>query len=536
MAFLGGAFVVRFSDLPRPFNLAAHILDGNLARGLGDRTALICPDGVYTYRDVTLLANQAGNALKELGVRQGDRLLLALSDGLEYVASWYAAVKIGAVVAEVYTFLQPKDYAYFLNYSRARVAIADHVTLPALRSVRQDCPHLETVLVVTKRASDAKLWPGEAAFEELISRSSSILEAAPTLPDDMAIWKFTTGTTGQPKAVVHCQAAPLISSENYAREVLGLQPDDRVLPVPKMFFGYARDLTTVFTFAVGACGIVFPQRSTPELLFELIRAHSPTVMVQVPTMINAMAEYAAAQRYDLSCLRFAVSSGEALPPSVHSKWMSRFGVEIVEGVGSSEAYHIYLSNQPGKVRTGSVGRLVPGYRARLLDADGSEVKVGEVGELWISGDTLGIMYWNDYLKTKATFQGEWLRTGDLFRVDEDGYFWYQGRADDLVKIGGIWVAPAEVEQCLAGHELVTECAVVGSPDEATGLSTIRAFVVLKRPELASPEVAEELRDFVKSRLSPYKYPREIIFVSSLPKTSTGKVDRRALKLLGAMGT
>lgn len=549
--------MLTFADLPRPFNLTAHLLDGALEKGWGDRTALMCGDRTYTYADVARLTNRVGHVLRDLGVRAGDRVLLALSDGVEFVATWYAVIKIGAVVGEVYTFLQPKDYAYYLNYSGARVAVVDAATLQKVRAVWPQCPQLRALLVcptgatpaptevgagstltpaevgaaasLTPAEVDAAATPGpaEADFDACVQVAPAELTAADTTPDHIALWKFTTGSTGQPKAAVHCQAAPLLAAENYGRLVLGLQADDRVLPVPKLFFGYGRDLSTLFTFYVGAAGIVFPERSTPEWLFALIQRHRPTVMVQVPTMVNAMATHPDAGRYDLSCLRFCTSSGEALPAEVYQKWLDRFGVEILEGIGSSEAYHTYISNRPGTSRMGSVGQLVPGYRARIVDGDGREVEDGAPGQLLLSGDTTAVMYWQDYQKTKRTFQGQWLHTGDLFRRGADGYFWYQGRSDDLLKVGGIWVAPLEIENCLLEHPAVLACAVVGYSDG--GLILPGAHVVLRDPSAASPALAAELQAFVRTRLSPHKYPRQVHFLRTLPKTASGKVDRKALR-------
>jgi acyl-coenzyme A synthetase/AMP-(fatty) acid ligase len=285
-----------------------------------------------------------------------------------------------------------------------------------------------------------------------------------------------------------------------------------VLPVPKLFFGYARDLAALFPFGVGAAGIVFPERTTPERIFDLVERHKPTILVQVPTMMAAMLAHPDAAVRDLSSLRLCTSAGEALPRELYERWRATFGVEVLDGIGSSEAYHIYISNRPGRVRAGSTGELVPGYSAQL----------DENGELSIEGETAALEYWHEPEKTKATFDGDTVRTGDLFERDEDGYFWYRGRADDLIKVGGIWVAPAEVEDCLLGHPDVIECAVVGR--EQDGLTQACAFVVLRR---AADETA--LQDFLRGRLSPHKVPGRISVVAELPKTPSGKIDRKALR-------
>jgi len=282
--------------------------------------------------------------------------------------------------------------------------------------------------------------------------------------------------------------------------------------VPKLFFGYARDLTALYPFGVGAAGIVFPERTTSERIFELIAEHRPTILVNVPTMMAQMVSHPAAASQDLSCLRLCTSAGEALPRELHDRWLDTFGVEVLDGIGSSELYHIYISNRPGRARPGSTGELVPGYQAEL----------GENGELLVTGDTAALLYWGDHEKTKRTFSGDTVRTGDLFDRDDEGFFWYRGRADDLIKVGGMWVAPAEIEHCLAGHPDVVECAVVGA--QQNGLTVPRAYVVAR-----APLEEQAVQDFVRERLSPHKYPREVRFVDDLPKTPSGKIDRKALR-------
>jgi benzoate-CoA ligase family protein len=497
--------VITYDDLPRELNLASWFVDRNVEEGRGERTALIGPGGRTTYAELAALVNRSGNVLRELGVRQEERVLLVLGDSVEFVALWYGAQKVGAVTAEAYTFLQPKDYAYYLDYTRAGVVVVDRTTLEPVREAAGASRWLRHILVV-----------GED-FERLAAEASDELDPASTTKDDVAIWKFTTGSTGQPKAAIHPQHSPVLSFEWYAKGVLGIREDDVVLPVPKLFFGYARDLAALFPFGVGAAGIIFPERSTPKRIFELVAEHRPTILVNVPTMMAQMVAHVSpsghgeCQTSDMSSLRLATSAGEALPRELHDRWLGTFGVEVLDGIGSSEAYHIYISNRPGRVRPGSTGELVPGYSA----------EIAENGELWIEGDTSALLYWGEHEKTKQTFAGDRVKTGDLFERDEDGYFWYRGRVDDLIKVGGIWVAPAEIEHCLISHPNVVECAVVGAQDN--GLTLTRAFVVLREP------VDERsLQDFVRERLSPHKVPREVRFVDDLPKTPSGKLDRKAL--------
>jgi benzoate-CoA ligase family protein len=518
---------LRYAQIPERFNVATHFLDRNLEEGRADGVALTCdrPDAEPTrtsYGELAARTNRIGNGLLALGVRAEERVLLALADGPDFVASWFATLKAGAVVAEAYTFLQAKDYLYYVNYMRAGVVIVDASTLPKLREIRPQCPSLRTVVVA---GSAPDLHNGEVSLDEIAGAASDQLDAAPTSRDDIALWKFTTGSTGAPKAAVHCHHDPLISFDHYAQGVLGLQADDTVLPVPKLFFGYARDITALFNFGVGGSGLIFPDRSTPARMFELIERHRPTILVQVPTMMRAMLEERDAHTHDLSSLRLVVSSGEALPRELHERWLDTFGTQVLEGIGSSELYHIYVSNRPGQVRTGSTGMVVPGYAAQLLDTSGQEVAPGEPGELWIEGESAALLYWNDHEKSKQTFAGDRVRTGDLFMQDADGYLVYRGRADDLLKVGGIWVAPLEIETCMREHPGVSDCAVVGV--EVDGLVSPTAFIVTTGTDTdldASAVIA-----FVRERLAPHKAPREVTFVVELPKTASGKVDKQALR-------
>ncbi|WP_199433533.1 benzoate-CoA ligase family protein [Qaidamihabitans albus] len=500
-------------------NITSYFLDRNLDKGRGGRTALLCGDSAWSYAELAGLANRTGHVLREMGVLSGQRVLLALSDGVEFVASWYGAQKIGAVTAEVYTFLQPKDYAYFLDYTGASVVVVDAVTLDAVREAAGD-----SVRLLVTGVPGEELRGNESPFWTLVERAPAELTAAPVDADDMAIWKFTTGSTGAPKACVHTATSPVESFRRYALDVLGLTADDVVLAVPKLFFGYARDLVAMFPFGVGGAGIVFGERSTPERLFELIARHRPTILVNVPTMMSAMAAHPAAAAQDLSCLRLCTSAGEALPAELHRKWDKAFGVPVVDGIGSSELYHIYLSNRPGQARHGSLGRPVPGYTARVVDEVGAELPDGEVGVLEVGGPTMAREYWRAPEKSAETFRGGAVHTGDLFSRDADGFFRHHGRADDLLKVAGIFVAPSEIEDCLLGHPDVVDCAVLGYTED--GLTRPRAFVVLRAGAAVR---ADDLREYARERLAGHKYPRDIRFLDELPRTVNGKLDRRALR-------
>lgn len=505
----------------RRFNLTSWFLDRHLDEGRGERLALLCGDQQVTYAALAGLANRVGHVLRDLGVRRDERVLLALADGVELVACWYGAQKIGAVTAEAYTFLAAKDLAYYLEYTRAGVVVVDATTLDRVREARaalgSDGPRVLLVVGVPV----TELRADEVSFEAHVADAPDALDPAPTSPDDIALWKFTTGSTGKPKACVHRMEAPLRSFEHYARGVLDLCEDDLVLPVPKLFFGYARDLAALYPFGVGAAGIVFPERTTPERIFALVARHRPTILVNVPTMMRALLEQ---PDRDLSCLRLTTSAGEGLPEALHRRWDETFGVEVLDGMGSSEAYHVYLSSRPGAVRHGTLGTAVPGYTARVVDDAGRELPDGSTGRLWVEGDTTALMYWGAHEKSVETYAGDLVMTGDLVERDAEGYFRYRGRADDLLKVGGIWVAPQEIEQCLAAHPDVAECAVVGYAEE--GLQKPRAFVVLGRGATAD---AAALQAHVKATLSPHKYPRDVRFLGALPRTGSGKLDRRALR-------
>ena len=509
-------------------NLASEFLDRNVTEGRGGHAALVGPAGGATYAELSELTNRVGNALLELGVRQGERVLLALADSIEFVATWYAVQKLGAVTAEVYTFLQPKDYTYYLDYTGAEVVVVDRVTLERMREASSASRLHPTLLVVD--AGEAALRAGEVSFEALVSGQPAALDAAPRTADDIAIWKFTTGSTGRPKACVHTARSPIFSHQAYARGVLDIRAGDVVLPIPKLFFGYARDLAALFPFGAGATSVIFSERTTPELIFELIARHRPTILVNVPTMMQAMLDHPSAAAQDLSCLRLCTSAGEALPEPLHHRWNAAFGVEVLDGIGSSEAYHIYISNRPGRVRPGTIGEVVPGYAADVVDDQGHPLPDGSIGRLWVRGGSASRMYWQDEEASARTFAGDLVMSGDLVERDSDGYFHYRGRADDLLKVGGIWVAPTEIERCLATHPDVVECAVVAA--ERNGLTRGCAWVVLKPGAATTPEA---LQAFVRERLAPHKVPREVHLVLELPRTGSGKIDRTALRRLTPAG-
>lgn len=510
-------------NIPERINLTTYYLDRNVEGGRGKKIALYYQDQKITYEEIQKLTNRVGNVLKDLGVEEENRVLLALNDSPEFVASWFGIVKIGAVAADVYTYLQPKDYEYFLNYTRSKVAIVDHTTLDKFQEVLHRCQFLKRILVVGKTAK------GLLSFHKRVEKASDQLEAADTSRDDVALWKFTSGSTGQPKGVALTHRNSIYNFLHYGRLVLQYEPEDITLSVPKLFFGYARDAGVVYAFGSGAAAVIFPDRSTPDRLFELIMKHRPTILINVPTMINAMLQIPhAKEKYDLSSLKFSTSAGEALPVELYHRWKETFKVEVLDFVGSAELYHGYVSNRRDDVMPGSLGRMVPGYEGKIVDDDGKEVPDGEIGTLWVKGQSAGLYYWNDYEKTRRTFVGQWVNTGDLFKRDEKGYYWFSGRSGDLLKVGGIFVAPLEIENCLLQHEAIAECAVIGVTD-ANNLVIPKAFIVLKPSVPPSDTLAEEIKNFVKTRLAPYKFPRKVDFIKDLPKDDRGKIRKRVLK-------
>jgi benzoate-CoA ligase len=518
-------------EFPERFNMADYFLYHNLEEGREHKTCLYFQDQTFTYGDVARLSNRAGNTLRDFGVELEDRVLIVLPDSPEFVATWFGAARIGAVITMVNPLLPASDYEYYLEYTRARVAVVHHSLQQTFSEAARNSRHLRSVLVcgvdegAIEVATPRVTW---SSFSASVSAAKDECPAADTHRDDIAIWLFTSGSTGHPKGAVHLQHDLPFNTEVFAKRTIGVREDDLTISVPKLFFGYATGTNLLFPFAVGAATALFAERPTPEKLFEVIERYRPTILTTVPTMINSMLNAENAAAHDLSSLRFCYSAGEALPRELYERWISTFGVEIYDGIGSAEMFHIYITNRPGDVKPGSLGRLVDGYEARIVDAEDREVPTGEMGTLRIKGDSAALCYWNAHEKSKETFAGDWCTTGDQFHKDEAGYYWYHGRTDDMLKVGGIFVAPAEIENCLLQQAAVLECAVIGH-DDGQALVKPKAFIVLREGYVKSEALAEEIKEFVKSRLALYKYPRWIEFVSSLPKNDRGKIDRRQLK-------
>jgi benzoate-CoA ligase len=513
------------TEFPERFNMADYFLYHNVeAAGRDGKVCLYFEDERYTYGDAVRLSNRAGNALvREGGVRVEDRVLIVLPDCPEFAWTWFGASRAGAVITMVNPLLPAADYAYYLEYTRARVAVIHESLLETFAEAARGAKHLRRVFVVGRERGEF------ASFAEVVAAMPDELAPADTHRDDIAIWLFTSGSTGHPKGAVHLHHDLPFNTECYAKRVLGINEADLTVSVPKLFFGYATGTNLLFPFAVGGATALFAERSTPEKLFEVIERFRPTVLTSVPTMINGMlnVEDAATTR-DLSSLRFCLSAGEALPIELYERWMKTFGVEILDGIGSAEMFHIYITNRPGDVRPGSLGRIVEGYEAQVIDAEGREVATGEMGTLRIRGDSAALCYWQAHEKSKETFAGDSCTTGDQFHVDAEGYYWYHGRTDDMLKVSGVYVAPVEIENCLLQHEAVMECAVVGH-DAGDRLVKPKAFIVPRENFAPTEELAASIKEFVKSHLALYKYPRWIEFVTSLPKNDRGKIDRKKLK-------
>ena len=510
---------------PASLNLCSYYLDHNLEAGRGDKVAVICGEEQVTYAGLSDRVRRLTAALRTGGLAAEERALIVLPDGVPFVETWFAVLRAGAVFAMVNPLLKAKDYAYYLRYTEARVLVTCSDALPELAEAAAASPHLREVLVVGEDAG--QFTPYESAMAAHAAEDAAG-RIEPTGPDDLAGWLFTSGSTGEPKACVHVQRDFYYSTETYALQVAGYRESDRCLSVPKLFFGYATGTNLMFPFRVGATVVLFPGRSTADELFDQIERHHPTFLTSVPTLVNNMLRSPRCAAADLSTLRVCLSAGEALPERLYEEWMERTGVEILDGIGSAEMFHIYISNAPGDVRSGSLGRLVPGYDAEIVDPEGRPVADGEPGRLRVRGGSTALCYWGAEDSSAETFQGDWCTTADVFTRDAEGYYFYVGRSDDLLKVSGIWVSPLEIENCLLDHAAVGEVCVVGKLDPG-GMTKPLAIVVPAQGFRGAEELAAALTEHVKGRLAPHKYPRWFEWREELPKNDRGKVARKVLK-------
>lgn len=495
---------------PEWFNLAEHLLDARLAEDLGAAEAIRTDQGSLTYAEVADLSQRFARLLRRRGVRQEERVLIALPDTPEFVGCLFGVLRIGAVAVMLNPELRTDHLAAVLHHSRAPVAVVH----PDHRGAMEEA---------STHHRPALVDPGEV---EEVGGDEPASPAA-THRDDPAIWLFSGGTTGAPKIVVQTHRAFAYTTECYAKRAVGYRRGDVTLSVPKLFFGYATGSNLFFPFSVGGTSVLFPERPTPEVLFDKIRRHRPTILVSVPSMVNQMVSHPDAARADLSSLRFATAAGEALPEILYHRWKDAFGVELLDGLGTAEMWHIFVTNRLDDVRPGTLGRVVPGFEVRVCDEEGVEVADGEVGRLWVRGGARALGYWHDLELTEQAFRGEWFVGGDLVSRDAEAYVTHRGRADDAVKVKGKWFRPQEVESCLLDHPAVAECAVIAVEDE-DGLAKPVAFVV------PAGEVGEdELQRHVLDRLEAYKHPRRVYLVDALPQTHLGKVDRARLRAMAS---
>jgi benzoate-CoA ligase family protein len=500
-------------DLPLHLNLATHFVDARINEGAGGRPAVRTSERIWTYSDISTLTARIAGVLDEADVRPEERVIIALPDGAPFVGALFGILRRGAVVVMVNPDLQPDLVAYFFEYTRARAGFVNQAHLAAFEAA---------IVAITPRPQLFVMDSPE--FQRRLAAQPSEYRPFLSHRDDGAIWLFSGGTTGRPKAVVQTNRSYINTTERYGKGVLDLKADDITLAVPKLFFGYAMGSNVLFPFSVGASCVLFPERSTPDAVFSQIAHHHPTILINVPTMVQQMVAHPSARQQNLSSLRLATSAGEALPAELYERWKGTFGVELLDGLGTAEMWHIFISNRPGHVVPGTLGHVVDGFEVKLCDEDGREVPVGEVGALWVKGDSRAIGYWQRLHDTMDAFRGEWYVSGDMLSTNPDGTFVYHGRADDMLKVSGKWLSPGELENCLLQHAGVREVAVVGVRN-ADGLIKPYAFVVTDE---ASTDLAADLQAFAKSRLEPYKYPREVVFLDALPRTHLGKVDRNAL--------
>ena len=512
-------------ELPSEFNAATHFIDRHVREGRGQKIAIECGDQQVTYAQLLERVNRFGNVLKTLGVRQEERVALLLLDTPEFFYGFFGGIKIGAIPIPLNTLLNPAEYQYILNDCRARVAVVSAALYPQIQAIpKANLRYLQKIVIVGEAPQCTE------ALQPLMDASPSELQAEATSKDDAAFWLYSSGSTGFPKGCIHLHHDMVVCSELYAKAILGITEQDRCFSVAKLFFAYGLGNGCYFPLSVGATSILLPGSPSPPNIYETIERFKPTLFFSVPSNYVSLLSY---QRpgggdFDLSTVRHAVSAGEPLPAPVFHRFKERFGVETLDSIGSTEALQMFIANRPGAVRPGSSGQLIPGYEARIVDENDQSVPDNEIGSLLIKGDSVCSCYWNQHEKTKDTIQGHWLRTGDKYYRDTDGYYWYVGRADDMLKVKRMWVSPVEIESLLLEHPLVQEAAVVGLAD-GNELIKPAAYVVLKNGSAKNQMLGEELKQLISSKLAGHKCLHWIEFVNELPKTATGKIQRYKLR-------
>ncbi len=517
------------TTVSREYNAAADLIERNLRAGRADKVAFRDGQSSLTYRALAERVDRCGNALRSLGLEPEQRLLLIMLDTVDFPVAFLGAIKAGIVPVPVNTLLTSADYDFMLRDSRARALIVSDALHDKVAGVIVDQPALRRVIVSGPEAH------GHLRFSDLLAKAEPRAGTAATTADDICFWLYSSGSTGAPKGVVHLHSHLNLTAELYAKPILGIREDDVVYSAAKLFFAYGLGNALTFPMAVGASSVLLPERPTPAGVSRILKSERPTIFYAVPTLYASLLAFPDLPKREELALRRCVSAGEALPEEIGRRWQERMGVEILDGIGSTEMLHIFLSNRPGDVRYGTTGKPVPGYELRLIGDDGNPVPAGEIGELQISGPTSAPFYWNQRERSRTTFLGPWTRSGDKYLRNADGYYTYCGRTDDMLKVSGIYVSPFEVEAALMTHEAVLEAAVIGDADEQK-LVKPRAYVVVKPGVRPDPALAAALQEHVKSRLARYKYPRWIEFIDELPKTATGKIQRFKLRALRASTT
>ena len=515
----------------RPYNAVSDFIDANVARGLGSKVAFADPERSITYGELQKRSCQFAAALHRLGFRQEDRIALLLPDSIDYPVAFWGAIRAGVVVIPLNIFLNPEQYGYILSDSRACALVAAAPLLDSVLPVLHRAPRLRNVIQLGDSLNDKAASSGRNVhlFEELLARETGDVHVAPTVSDEVAFWMYTSGSTGDPKGVKHVHSSLMATARLFGQGILGIREDDVVFSAAKLFFSYGLGNAMLFPMSVGATSALWPQRPTPETVFATLRQHNPTIFYAVPSLYTALLAHADICKGACSQrLRICVSAGEALPAHIGERWKAVVGVDVLDGIGSTEMLQTFLSNRPGDVRYGSTGKPVPGYDLKIVDENGAELGVDEIGELIVRGPTAGEGYWNQRIKSRRTFAGEWTYTGDKYMRDAEGYYYYCGRTDDMFKVSGMWVSPFDVEAALVSHEAVLEAAVIGKEDN-DGLIKPKAFIVLKNGYAADETFLETLKIHVKERAGPWKYPRWIDIRTALPRTATGKIQRFKLR-------
>ena len=518
-------------DFPENFNGADRLVDWNVKEGRGDRVAIYYFDQKITYKQMLENVNRAANAFTSLGYTYENRISIMTLDCPQFIYALFGAQKVGAVPVGLNTMLSPKDYIYMLNDSRSRALVVSNELYPVIAGIRSELTFLKDIIVVADKVDGTKAGKidGTIDYDSWVAGFSTEFQTVPTKPDDQAFWLYTSGTTGDPKGIMHSHHTMAFHAEAVGKRHLQMTENDITYSVARLFFGYGFMNSMGFPFYVGAATVLHPERPLPDHLMSTVTKYKPTMFFGVPTSYNQLLQIPdLATKYDLSSLRICCSGGEPLPGAVLAKWMEVTGVEILDCIGSTEVLHYHIGNEIGKSKPDTSGKPIVGFECKIVDENGVEVPKGEQGTLWVKGGSKAIGYWNKMEKTNNTFVGSWVNSGDTYMIDEEGYWVYCGRGDDMIKAGGIWVSPAEVESCLMTHPAVQECGVIGAPDQ-DGLLKPKAYIVFKEGIDPTDALKDEIKNYVKTTIAPFKFPRWITALEELPKTPTGKIKRYVLR-------